>query len=203
MSQKNILLLIAAVAVVAIFAFIVASNKIPQQQDQQQNQTNLNNGKEVDISDWQTYRNEEYGFEVEYPNGWELDYRDKLATQGAVITLTEPQTQKAIDMAVEKQLTGGPLADIHFYVYEAKVSLDAYLEDEIKKSGYNFILERKNLSFKNYNACKVIEGGYGKYFVIYIEKDNKIYRIFFNNRETENDLSLIERQIISSFKFIN
>ena len=75
MSQKNILpLLFIAVAVVAVFAFIVASNRIPQQQDQQQNQTNFNNGKEVDTDGWLTYRNEEYGFEVRYPENWGIQY---------------------------------------------------------------------------------------------------------------------------------
>ncbi len=28
---------------------------------------------EIDTSNWKTYRNEEYGFEVKYPEGWELD----------------------------------------------------------------------------------------------------------------------------------
>ena len=39
---------------------------------------------------------------------------------------------------------------------------------------------------------KVIEGGFGKYFVIYIQKHNTIFRIFFENRKVEANLSLIE-----------
>jgi hypothetical protein len=32
---------------------------------------------EIDISDWQTYRNEEYGFEFRYPRDWNIDYDKK------------------------------------------------------------------------------------------------------------------------------
>jgi len=35
---------------------------------------------EIDTSDWKTYRNEEYGFELRYPGGWEYEkkvYRDE------------------------------------------------------------------------------------------------------------------------------
>src|SRR3989344_6261725 len=29
----------------------------------------------LDTSDWQTYRNEEFGFEVRYPRGWDISVR--------------------------------------------------------------------------------------------------------------------------------
>ncbi|MFH1648470.1 MAG: PsbP-related protein [Patescibacteria group bacterium] len=158
---------------------------------------------EVNTSDWKVYKNEEYGFEVRYPKDWVLNYRDKAAARDAIITLTSPQTKNAIETALQNKIIEVPSADISFYVIEEKGSLYTYFENRIKMSGYNFIPERKEFSFNGYDAFKIIEGGFGQYFVLYIKKNNKIYRILFENRETEKDLNSFENQIISSFKFID
>ena len=78
MSKKNFLpLLLMAVAVVAIFIFVVSNNRTPQQQ---QKQVNLNQGKEVDTSNWQIYRSEYFGIEFSYPLNH--DIFDRLEQQG-------------------------------------------------------------------------------------------------------------------------
>ena len=47
---------------------------------------------EVDASDWETYRNEEYGFEVKYPRDWKIIYKNK---DGVGLTLVENSTSPA------------------------------------------------------------------------------------------------------------
>jgi len=85
-SQKNTVFLFLAVVVIIVIGAIYwaiinpgicPASRLQQAQLQQQQQAipnqQLNQGKEVDISDWLTYRNEQYGFEVKYPEKYKKD----------------------------------------------------------------------------------------------------------------------------------
>jgi len=54
----------------------------------------INLKSEIDTSDWQTYRNEEYRFEVKYPKGWELDEEYKQYNSHNVIAIKKMFTNQ-------------------------------------------------------------------------------------------------------------
>ena len=61
----------------AITMAFSACSKTPATKNQEQNQINnqqqqTNGAGEIDMNDWQTYRNEEYGFEIKYPEDWKI-----------------------------------------------------------------------------------------------------------------------------------
>lgn len=77
--------MIVVVAIAVILALVIgvcfwvwkneknAARQEVQNQEQQQNEQKENEQDVIDMSDWKTYRNEEFGFEVGYPKDWEVD----------------------------------------------------------------------------------------------------------------------------------
>lgn len=63
-----LLAIVIALAAVGTFMFIVVLGRIQALQEE----VALSNIPPVDISGWATYHNDQYGFEIEYPAGWQL-----------------------------------------------------------------------------------------------------------------------------------
>ena len=164
------------------------------------------NDEKDETADWETYRNDEYGYSFKYPKGWEL------AGKNENITLTSPQTLKMIEE--QKAMFDGEdyglfTSDITIYYYSSVKDeyinktneLGATTLDELIEENVALMEKIGKIKINNQNATEVIEHGEASYYVVFIENNGHLYKIMFNNRWSKEELSEIENQILSTFKF--
>ncbi len=141
-------------------------------------------GNETDASDWQTYRNEEFGFEVKYPEGWKQCEGENICFRKD-ISFDHPRRFTEINIKANQN--------------NQNLSLDKIVFD-FENNGY--VYEQKEyITINNKKAFKAEIANWGmvsgKQFLIVGER--YWYDIIVdgtNVEDIEND------QILSTFKFI-
>ncbi len=139
-----------------------------------------------DILNCQTYRNEEYGFEFEYP----AKYFAKENTDGSVVIsiydFDDPKRASSLGLMGTMSIfinTKEQLSDIIF---------------NIESQGYEDFKKSKVLFDTTEGTLITYIGAYAgeKHFNYFIEKNNSVYEIFYSHEPTFG-------KIVESFKFLN
>ncbi len=153
----------------------------------------------TDISDWQTYRNEEFGFEVKYPEDWERNFKNTYSSfQGSAL--------------MENSVAFRPINDrsnVNFEVAFSNLPIknnDYCLNDKEETIYINSVKAVKcelSLDPDNYKDEPAFgyEGGLG--IKVFLSKDSSHNYVIYFKDETMGEYEIVLNQILSTFKFID
>lgn len=182
MNKKMIVVVAIAVILALGSRFLVWKNEKNAAQQEAQNQEQQKNEQEViDTSDWKTYRNEEFGFEVGYPNNYSLDENNQWSSFSQffqVIFSDKNDPKKSFGVEVFPGVRGDKPLDIY---------LDSFTISETKVNGLEtnvFFLE------KGYCDGPMLCSPPINAFTIHSnKKDYAIY--FYNFHDTKEEITKI------------
>lgn len=148
----------------------------------------------VDISEWQTYANEEYDYEIEYPKDLSVDEKDlDVVTIGThvmpYISIEVYPGQEGVDFEsfIQQKLVEkfGSLSDVNQIKWTEWAHTDIFDEFSI------------DAEFQS------VAGGYdGKLLWTFISKGDKVYQISALRDYGEYSQQELQNQILSTFKFL-
>ena len=142
-------------------------------------------------TEWQTYRNDKYGFEVKYPQ----TYIFQEVKEG-VVNIKSSTRAGLYDLNI--QIDQNPSLNI--------LSLDAIIQNKLKKFS---IKEPEKITLSGEVAYEGVGTGMVNEYVIVVRDGGHLFELLFNtgNQDTleKNKAALDENQklILSTFKFIN
>jgi hypothetical protein len=164
-------------------------NKDPQIKETEPNET------EIDTSDWQTYRNEEYGFEFAYPKGWSVLASGENHMLGYVA-----------DIEIGRSFTLYSLSKdgISFRVFHRYPEEERYLEEYVDWKTSILIGGLPGFFYEESYEDKNSELGYTFVSNTWIYKNNYRYNFRYKN-EGKDPLPQynIFKQILATIKFID
>jgi len=181
-----VVVILAAVGGAVWYAQSYKQSQNPPVAENEPEQTASSTTEDIDTSDWLTYRNEEYGFEVRYPETWVLQN-----TQSGIYI----KYQKEWEFGMEEGFSAFGVSVIKENLQEF---IESYKSDFLNEKPLTRIINKEVYILANIPATKLTsnnaEGINGNFiFAVY---NGKNYLITFDENEERH------KEIISTFKFI-
>ena len=169
------------------------NNENNQNEYENENQDTIENNdiSEIDSSDWKTYINEEFGFEIEHPKDWRISTRD-YRPRGYKIFISGSSN------------IGDPLyAPLSITVRDNKERLSVekwfqknYPKDDISKLQNVKFNGIDGIRFSNWPSANIIGS-------FYFSNKDKIYEIrSLDSQENVENQRMMTEKMLSTFKFI-
>ncbi|MEA2007480.1 MAG: hypothetical protein U9O20_05000 [Patescibacteria group bacterium] len=180
----------------------------------EERQEEENREEKIDTSDWKTYRNDHYGYEISYPEDWEIfvrDYREPRGHTVDAMTLhiaKECDSEKLRKCPNEVVITSHKLTSMPIIADKAE---DGRLPVTVSEAFHDvFTLkegeDRESLQYNNNVHCYIYDGavkcGYG--FInntIYFSEEVE-YSIRIKDSTKERKYLKTEKAIIESLKMV-
>lgn len=165
------------------------------------------------LKDWQTYRNEKYGFEMKYPSTWKQCATGDTPGEKFILTGAEQKCSPgpydkltdvigiSAEYAIFKKYPN--IASLKKGLENAKASVDEmFIVDGV---GLFEIGELKEVAFNGMQGLRVEQispTGYDGSIGVYIFHNQNLLRVTYAFNSTSNEMKNEGDQILSTFKFI-
>ena len=159
----------------------------------------LPSSEDVALQGWQTYRNEEYGFEVKYPNDWQI-YKQSTSELFGL-----SKEYSAIPNRNPEDMTGACLLGLYNIIRKPNEDLKIWLKRINQEGGNPAPQNLADITIGSKNGIKEIGGEIGTSYSVYLplESDQVLSISLGCGADVESKGVGEFDQILSTFRFID